>query len=111
PTLYISTTSSGGCVHHDTVFVVTRTLPDASFTMDSALCEGAITSIVYSGGAGNDFQFIWDFGNANVQSGSGSGPYQASWDTIGIWTVILNVTDHFDCNASDTEQVIVNPSP
>ena len=53
----------------------------------------------------------WGFGNANVISGSGWGPYSLSWNTSGLKPVYLQVTDLTGCTSLDTLFANVHPNP
>ncbi len=68
--------------------------PTAFFATDTVICHTDLSTVSYTGSAGANAQFNWDFGNANVLSGSGSGPYQLSWPDAGTGTVSLVVEEN-----------------
>ncbi|MDW8392970.1 MAG: PKD domain-containing protein [Chitinophagales bacterium] len=110
-TQYILTSSSGGCVHQDTVTVLVIPLPDPTFSLPDELCTGAPAVLTYLGGAGPAAQYQWDFGGAQVLSGSGAGPYQLTWSAEGTYSVSLTVTDTFGCTNSYQKTISVFQSP
>ncbi len=110
-TQYILKSTSGGCIHYDTVTVVVVPLPGATFLLPDAVCTGTVTTLSYTGGAGAAAQYDWDFGGAVVLSGSGQGPYQLQWNTPGSYTVSLVVTDNYGCVNSFQKAITVYQSP
>jgi len=112
PTQYVITITSGACVNYDTVSVYARQLPESLFQVDPpALCAGQTANVVYSGVPVGSNTYDWNFVGGNILNGSGSGPYNISWDTAGTKTVLLTVTDQFGCSSSSTFDVTVNPNP
>jgi gliding motility-associated-like protein len=75
------------------------------------VCEGEIAEIQYNGITSPDYSFNWNFSNAEILSGTTSGPYAVLWNTPGINSVSLQVTDQFGCSSSNVENVTVNPTP
>ncbi|MFN5319304.1 MAG: PKD domain-containing protein, partial [Bacteroidia bacterium] len=101
-----------GCVslpHQQEVNV--RPIPTGYFTAQSPVCAFENTSIAYAGNAQANAQFIWDFDNGNVASGSGAGPIQVSWETPGAKTISLQVTENGCTSIEELEIVQVNPIP
>ncbi len=92
----------------DTVLSVDITvIPEiiASFTLADSVCAGASTTLSFTGTAGPDAVYTWDFDGATVVSGTGAGPYQLMWTTPGTQTVSLTIDD--DVCTDDFELDIV----
>lgn len=112
PTKYVISISSGACINYDTVSVYARPLPASDFTVNPlTLCEGQVAGISYNGASVSTNQYDWGFSNGHVVNGTGSGPYNVSWDTAGTKTVTLTVTDPHGCHSTNTIDVTVNPNP
>lgn len=107
---YISTIESGGCTHRDSVYVTVNPLPFATFNIDTSLCIGEETTLIYTGN-NPAVSFSWDFGTAQVISGSGAGPYQLKWNAEGDYPIVLSVTDSNGCGNASDAIVHVHPNP
>jgi len=80
---------------------------------DFATCQGETFSIQYTGNAGSAATYVWDFDGGQILAGSGSGPYDISWDTEGTKTITLTVTED-GCISQPTSQnidVLKTPQP
>lgn len=100
------TVTENGCVSSVTnQNVVVQPTPSASFSLPSAGCPGAPVTVNYTGASGAGASYSWNFGSATVLSGSGSGPYQVTWDAPGNYSVSLIVTDN-GCNSQPNSQNI-----
>lgn len=94
-TFYVVTVTSGTCSASDTVLV--RIYPDIdnSFVVSSpGTCTGQDITITYAGTPSATATYNWNFGGANITSGSGDGPYTLNWTTSGSKTITLDVTDN-----------------
>ena len=101
-----------GCVslpHQQQVNV--RPIPTGYFTVQSPVCAFENTSIAYAGNAQANAQFVWDFDNGNLVSGSGAGPLQIFWESAGSKSVSLYVTENGCTSIEEVEVVLVNPIP
>lgn len=67
--------------------------PVADFTVDIDVCDNTATTVTFTGSASATAEFIWDFGGANVISGSGVGPYVIEWSLSGNKVVELQVIE------------------
>lgn len=102
---------SNGCASSQARTVIVKPVPTASFgILDTLICEGEPTTVVYHGTSSTHASFEWDFegGNAN---GSGPGPYLVSWDTIGVQYVHLTVIDKGCVSEQESKPVSVQPHP
>ncbi|MEZ5059372.1 MAG: PKD domain-containing protein [Saprospiraceae bacterium] len=87
-----------GCTFMESIPVEVFDVPQADFTIDQVICVSETTSINYQGSASLSANFIWDFDNGNVISGTGSGPYQIDWNNPGTYQVDLFVEEN-GCNS------------
>ena len=106
--LAVTDTGCTSPVVSHTINVAPGPLPD--FTTTSPLCEDDISTVTFIGSASGAAVYNWNFGFANVLSGTGSGPYQLSFPSSGSYPVTLTVTD-LGCSASTTQNILVNPVP
>jgi hypothetical protein len=90
-----------------TIEVVAR--PTADFTADTVVCVNDIATLTYTGSAGPGATFNWNFGNSNVLSGSGAGPYTIEFNDPGSVDPSLEVVEN-GCNSSVfTQSIQVDP--
>ncbi|MFN5317956.1 MAG: beta strand repeat-containing protein, partial [Bacteroidia bacterium] len=72
--------------------IVVLDFPIPSFSVENdTACVDAPVMISYTGGAASESAFQWNFDGAAIQSGSGMGPYQLSWNTPGVKTVSVSL--------------------
>jgi gliding motility-associated-like protein len=71
--------------------------------------EVKYTGSIPLSGAGSDFK--WDWGGAQVISGSGMGPYILNWATGGTKNVTLSVTNQTCGNVLDNSKQVVISNP
>lgn len=88
-----SYTDLNGCTNTDTKNIRVVSIPISNFSIPSNVCPNDTATITYQGSAGASANFSWDFDYGVISSGSGSGPYQVSWDTSGIKQLSLILTD------------------
>jgi gliding motility-associated-like protein len=100
-----------GCSVTETSLVQVITPLQSTFSADSPVCENAISTIVYTGFTLPSATFAWDFDGGTIVSGSGSGPFQISWNNPGIKNITLEVTQLGITNPLITQQVIVYQIP
>jgi hypothetical protein len=81
--------------------------PNSSFLVEEILCFGDTLTITYDGSIDEDINYSWDFDEASVISGEGSGPYEIIWDEPGTKTVSLEV-DQDGCSSYSSSQVLAN---
>jgi gliding motility-associated-like protein len=90
----IFTYSEGSCQYSVSTVITVRNTPIASFTHPDAICMDNSAAINFTGTAGGSAVFNWDFGSGSVVSGSGSGPYEISWDTPGDKPISLQIEEN-----------------
>jgi hypothetical protein len=68
--------------------------PEARVTVSSTkACVNTLVTVRFTGTAGSGAQFDWDFDGGVVESGSGRGPYNVRWATLGSRKIRLRVSD------------------
>lgn len=82
-----------GCSATSQVIVEVRPIPTSTFDLDAQGCTDVSTTITYTGTATPGATYTWNFDGGNVISGSGQGPYEVEWNTIGVKTVTLTVAE------------------
>lgn len=86
--------------------------PTSAFTITQpGVCINAPANITYTGTAGVNAQYTWNFDGGTVGTGAGQGPYTVSWPTAGTPTVSLTVTEN-GCTSTQTQNSLtVYPIP
>ena len=113
----LSVTDANGCfatITQDDVVAVSEK-PHVEITPSEVVACTAPLDVTFSGSAcysnspnGTSLTYLWNFGNSNT--GSGVAPPIQTYDTAGIYTVTLEVTDNNNCINYDTITVsITNP--
>lgn len=111
PTTYFLDVTSGLCQQNDSVFVFARPNPNPNFTfIPTDLCPLSHATINYANNT-TGLTPNWNFGTANIMSGSGWGPYVVYYTTPGVKSVTLQVTDLTGCTSKDTMSATVHPNP
>ncbi|NNC85655.1 MAG: T9SS type B sorting domain-containing protein, partial [Bacteroidia bacterium] len=90
------TVTENGCTSATfTDSIVVNSAPSASFNLNTNLICGSDSVIVaFTGSAGAGAVYNWNFGTANVLSGTGSGPYTLSFPNAGWNIVSLDITEN-----------------
>ncbi len=97
-----------GCTYTDSETIGVYKQPTSDFTLDAAICLDDFATVTYSGVAGANAVYTWDFGGGTANPGIGKGPHQVQWNSPGLKTVTLTVTDG-SCSASIfTQQIQVD---
>ena len=91
-TVTLTATFPNGCETQVSHQVVIIQCAPATFTVSKA-CVNQPATITYTGYSSPNAQYIWNFNNGNVLSGSGMGPYNVSWNGAGISSVELTVLE------------------
>ncbi len=118
---YTITPTAVGCVGATSTAQVTVVpVPTSVFTVNpNPICSGQTATITYSGTSCAGAVFNWNFGSGTVISGTGSGPYQVTWNTTGVQSVTLQVIQgtcvsaitSINVNVTLGATVSINPSP
>lgn len=67
--------------------------PESEFTYPNDACVDSTITITFSGSAGPNAIYTWDFDNPTTVVGSGVGPYTVSWSTPGDKVINLLVDE------------------
>lgn len=106
------TVTENGCTSPgNEVFVNVRPTPTSGFTIESPVCVGEASTVIYTGNASSTGTYNWNFAGGLVQSGSGAGPYEVAWLSPGTKNVFLSVTEAGCTGQITTRPVVVNPVP
>jgi hypothetical protein len=94
----------------DTIQVtVNATCASSNFIVSgAAVCSGNTLTVTYTGQAGPNAVFNWNFDGATVLSGSGSGPYTLAWSTQGQKFIRLTITENGLTSAETVREVFVS---
>ncbi|MFH0867169.1 MAG: PKD domain-containing protein [Bacteroidota bacterium] len=103
-TLYV--TNFNGCSDSMSYEISIFPVPVAVFTLTSPICDSATTTITFTGSSSPWTIFNWDFGGANIISGSGEGPYVVTWPTGGTHDISLELIDNV-CNSVDDTAISI----
>lgn len=103
---YVSQTVNGCESDRSTTVVKVNPAVDATFTMSKTNpCLSDTISVEFNGVSGLNATYTWDFSNAIVMSGSGTGPYNISWNQTGPSSISLTVSE---LGCSDTKTASFN---
>lgn len=83
----------------------------STFSVTNPICVTQNSSIVYTGDADTSVSFLWNFNNATVIYGSGSGPYQLNWGNTGSYNISLTIIQDNCASLSTVHTVNVVPLP
>ena len=83
-----------------------------TFTVNpNPVCAGLNTVITYTGSNDATATYTWNFGGANIVSGTTQGPYTINWSTAGSPSVSLSVSQN-NCTVAPVSTVVtVNAQP
>ncbi|MGQ3132284.1 MAG: choice-of-anchor L domain-containing protein, partial [Flavobacteriales bacterium] len=110
-TYTVTATDQCGRTATDQVTVTVSPPPTSTFTVTSPVCQGQNATVTYTGTAPAGATYTWNFGGANIVSGSGAGPYVLNWTNAGFPNVSLIVASGSCSSAVTTNPVTVNPNP
>lgn len=106
----VLTINEPSCSVSATMPVNVYAIPVATISSVASVCAGDNPVVNFTGSAGPTATYTWNFGNATVVSGSGSGPYTLQWNNPGQGQVSVLV-DENGCSDSTQMTVVVNPIP
>ncbi|MCU0345750.1 MAG: PKD domain-containing protein [Saprospiraceae bacterium] len=96
------------CTYSDAITVGVYQQPTANFTLDDAICLSNAATVGYTGLAGPNASFTWNFDGGVASPGTGAGPHQVNWSSPGLKTVSLTVTDGSCTSTIFTQQIQVD---
>ncbi len=103
---------NGGC-YSDTATVPVTIIanPTTTFSIVSSGCSADSVLVTYTGNAGSNATYVWDFESAIGYTGTGQGPYTALFPGEGMYPIGLFVMEN-GCMSDIVEQhVSLNASP
>lgn len=104
-------TDQFGCKNTGEIDVTIKPRMYADFSAAAtSVCQGEELVITYDGNATPDAQFDWDFGGSSYTSDL-EGPHTVTWDSEGVKTISLVVTENQCVSDLFTLDVAVNPTP
>lgn len=103
------TVSENGCSSSSfTQTIQVNASPTSNFNLSSPGCINSPVTATYTGTAGPGASFSWSYPGGTLLSGSGSGPLQLSWNSAGLKTVSLVVSENSCTSAATSHTVQVN---
>ncbi len=108
----VTAVDPAGCAYSGfaSVFVKPAPSADVIFSQDT-LCGTDVVTATYAGTGDANSTYNWNFGAAQVLSGTGAGPYQMNWNAPGTYPVILSVVKDGCPGPIDTFNIRVNLQP
>lgn len=106
------TVNSGACASvSSTTSTEVISNANATFTVQSPVCVGQQSQVVFTGTALPGATYSWNFDGGTIVSGSGAGPYEIQWANSGLKNVTLVVTQMGIPSPMMSQQVQVNAIP
>jgi len=106
---YVSVTDTNGCSNVDNMTLTVHPIPASTFSAPVFVCGTNAASLSYTGGAGMDATYFWDF-DGGTDSPSGE-THNVSWSELGLKTVSLVVEDNACLSDTTRKDISVNPVP
>jgi len=107
----VCVTALGDCANSPEVCVpvTIKPNPTSDFTVDDPICQTDSSTITFSGTAGPNATYNWNFNGGIPASVAGPGPHHISWASVGSKTITLTVDDDGCSSAQTTHTVQVDP--
>jgi len=86
-------------------------LSSGSIIIADSVCKGSNLIVSYVGSADSNAIYSWNFDGGIINSGSGKGPYQVEWDTIGIKYISLIIVENGIISNPFTDSTRVDDNP
>ncbi len=110
PNVSLSVTDNGCPSTITTNSILVNPNPIAAFSTNAFTCPDDQNAVNFTGTADPGAVYNWNFGTANVISGSGAGPYTVSWNASGQ-NVIELIVEQNSCQDTSQYTVTVYPVP
>ncbi len=109
---FVVTATQNNCSSSGTAVVTLYPPVSNTFTViPSTVCTGQNTVITYTGSNDATATYTWNFGGANIVSGTTQGPYTVNWSNAGSPSVSLSVSEN-NCTVTPVSTVVtVNAIP
>ncbi len=82
--------------------------PTSDFTVEDPICQTNSSTITFTGSAGANATFNWNFNGGTPATVSGPGPHIISWASVGSKTITLSVDDDGCASPQTTHTVQVD---
>ncbi len=112
----VTETNADGCVGSPVVYSIN--LQGCNLVADfvanvTTICEGgAVTYSDLSSGITTGAIYDWNFGTgASPATAAGAGPHTVNYNTPGLVTVSLTITEGASVTETKTDYIVVNPTP
>jgi gliding motility-associated-like protein len=110
-TYYVSQTINGCESNRAPLQVTVYQNITANFSISKdKVCREDTASVVYTGTTVTGATYVWNFGGADIVSGSGSGPYVLTWPTSGNHTISVTVNNG-TCSDSKADTIEIVEAP
>jgi gliding motility-associated-like protein len=110
-TFYVTQTINGCEGNRAGITVIVNDKVNADVVMSrSTICQFDTITITNNGSNPSSATYNWNFDGGVIITGSGAGPYQVTWNSLGTKVITLNISNT-SCTDADTKQVIVRPAP
>ncbi|MEQ8686968.1 MAG: PKD domain-containing protein [Imperialibacter sp.] len=108
---YLARVYSSQADQYTTPFEVTiHRNPSADFAASSStICYGDTVQFDYTGDAGSNASYNWDFNGGDIVSGPGNDPIKIKWNANGEKTIKLTVVENGCSSEQKTRNVSINP--
>ncbi len=106
--VFVYTHDEAGCSFSESISINIFETPTADFTITPEICQGNNASISFTGTAGVGATYNWDFAGGTVVSGTGSGPYEVTFDNPGTFNVSLQIEENNCISNSISYPIEVN---
>ncbi len=107
---WTETSLAPNCVSSDDININFYHTPTADFYVAPILCFGDLTTVTFTGDiVPGQAVLNWDFGGANVISGTGEGPYVLEYTQGGVHTISLTITEGTATAENEVEILVPYP--
>ena len=97
------------CFYSDTILIEVSPEPIASFQIPAVSCLADTNIVTFTGLTGANPVVNWDFDGGQAQPGVGLDPHLVSWETVGLKTVTLDITENGCTAPTASETILVEP--
>jgi len=108
-TTFYVLSEAGFCSDETSVIVQVNDVPSSTFNLPAQVCIGDNISINYTGSGTPNANFNWNYNGGQATPGTGPGPHQVFWTSIGVKSVTLEVTENSCSSAIESHDIEVYP--
>jgi len=100
------------CSSTSSITITVYPIPTSVFNVNPThICIGQNSTVTYTGNAGAGATYNWNFSGATIVSGTGQGPYQITWNSMGTFQISLTVTQNGCTSTQTLDSANVIPLP